>query len=83
MTQAYYTLKASEEELKVAGASAEKARAYYSIVDSRYRNRNVLLLEYLKAANDWQAARIQQVLARYEFLTRQAHLERVTSGHYH
>ncbi len=78
VTQAYYALKASEEGLKVAGASAEKARAYYSVVDSRYRNRNVLLLEYLKAVNDWQAARIQQVLARYEFLTRQAHLARVT-----
>lgn len=80
VTQAYYALKASEEGLKVAGASAEKARAYYSVVDSRYRNRNVLLLEYLKAVNDWQAARIQQVLARYELLTRQAHLERVTGA---
>ncbi len=78
VTQAYYALRASEEGLKMAGASAEKARAYYVVVDSRYRNQNVLLLEYIKAANDWQAARVQQVLARYEFLTRQAHLERVT-----
>lgn len=82
VTQAYYALRASEEGLKAAGSSADKARAYYSVVDSRYRSRNVLLLEYLKAANDWQTARIQQVLARYEFLTRLAHLERVTgSGH--
>ncbi len=83
VTQAYYALKASGEGLKVAGASADKARAYYSVVDSRYRNRNVLLLEYLKAANDWQTARIQQVLARYEFLTRLAHLERVTGREYY
>lgn len=80
VTQAFYALKASEEGLKVAGASAEKARAYYSVIDSRYRNRNVLLLEYIKAANDWQTARIQQALARYELLTRQAHLGRVTGA---
>ena len=80
VTQAYYTLRASEEGLKVAGASADKARAYYAVVDSRYRNQNLLLVEYLKAVNDWQTARIQEVLARYEFLTQMAHLERVTGA---
>lgn len=80
VTRAYHNLEASRQGLKVADAGVEKARALYRIVDSRYRNQNVLLVEFLKARSDLQNAHIRQALARYELLVHLAHLERVAGG---
>lgn len=78
VTQSYYAVNAALAGLKVAEAGLEKAGGLYSIVDSRYRNQQVLMLEHQKARNDLQTARLQYSLAKYELLMRTAHLERVS-----
>ncbi|GAA4440814.1 hypothetical protein GCM10023091_24990 [Ravibacter arvi] len=78
VTESYQNYQAAVQGMRVANAALEKARAYYAVVESRYRNQNVLMVELLKARNDWESAAIQKSLTVYQLLTRQAHLRRVT-----
>lgn len=77
VTQVYYAVEAARQGVKVADAGRAKAEAFFRLADSRYRNQQLLMVEYTKAVNDLTTARIQQALAHYELRTQMAHLERV------
>ncbi|GAB2779866.1 hypothetical protein GCM10027275_24260 [Rhabdobacter roseus] len=77
--QAEQDLLASRQSWQAATQGLTKAEQYFKIVDSRYRNGNALLIEYLKAQNDVQTARLRQSLTRYEVLIKTATLHKTSA----
>ncbi|KAA9353618.1 TolC family protein [Larkinella humicola] len=77
--QAYYELDAASESLNATQTGLANAEQTFRLVDSKYRNGQALLVEYLRFQNDRLTAQIQQVLTRYDVLTKRAALDRVTA----
>jgi outer membrane protein len=77
--QAYYELDAANESLNATQTGLANAEQTFRLVDSKYRNGQALLVEYLRFQNDRLTAQIQQVLTRYDVLTKRAALDRVTA----
>lgn len=77
-TQAYYDFVSAGEAQRSFGEGVQNAAQYFKVVDSRYRNGNVLLMEYIKAQNDVQTARLQQVIAKYNVLIKKSILDKIT-----
>jgi len=77
-TQAYYDFVSAGEAQKASYDGMLNASQYFRVVDSRYRNGNVLLIEYIKAQNDVQTARLQQVITKYDVLIKRSILDKIT-----
>lgn len=77
--QAYYDLDAANESLTATQTGLANAEQTFRLIDSKYRNGQALLVEYLRYQNDRLTARIQQVLTRYDVLAKRAALDRVTA----
>jgi outer membrane protein len=77
--QAYYELDAANESLAATQNGLINAEQTFRLIDSKYRNGQALLVEYLRFQNDRLTAQIQQVLTRYDVLTKRAALDRVTA----
>ncbi len=79
VTQAFLELQATRENLKLVQDGVNKATQYFSVIDSRYRNNNVLYIEWIKAQNEVVTAQLQQSLARFDVLIKQSLLNKVTA----
>jgi outer membrane protein len=79
-TQAFYELVSTRETQDAAEDGSKKAAQYFKIIDSKYRNGNVLLIEYIKAQNDFLTAQLQQAVTKYDVLIKKAMLDKVTAG---
>lgn len=77
VTQAYYDWHASEKSLISAEQGLNSALQSFKVVDSRYRNNQALLVEFLRAENDVTTARLSVSIARYDVLAKQAQLNKV------
>ncbi|MDJ1491848.1 TolC family protein [Cytophagaceae bacterium DM2B3-1] len=77
VTQAYYDLQASRKSLTAAEEGLNKALQSFRIIDSRYRNNQALLVEFLRAENDVTTARLSVSIARYDLQAKQAQLNKV------
>lgn len=78
-TQAYYDLVSSRESLKASQDGLNNASQYFKITDSRYRNGNLLLIEFIKAQNDVLTAQLQQSITKYDVLIKKAMLDKITA----
>ncbi|CAG5007349.1 hypothetical protein DYBT9275_04026 [Dyadobacter sp. CECT 9275] len=78
-TQAYYDFAAGMEAQQVAESGVLNAGQYFKIVDSRYRNGNLLLIEYIKARNDVLTAQLQLSVTRYETFVKKAMLNKIVA----
>jgi outer membrane protein len=76
-TQAFLELEATHENLKLTADAQTKAEAYFKVIDSKYRNGNVLFIEWLKVQNEVTAAQLQQSLAQFEVLIKKSLLDKV------
>jgi outer membrane protein len=79
VTQAFLELQATRENLKLVQEGVNKATQYFSVIDSRYRNNNVLYIEWIKAQNEVVTAQLQQSLARFDVLIKESLLNKVTA----
>lgn len=79
VTQAYYDLDAARESLIATAQGVSATSQTLRVIDSKYRNGQSLLIELIKAENDHLTAQIQQSLARFDVLMKQAALNRVVS----
>jgi outer membrane protein TolC len=77
VSQAYFELEATKKSLITAKDGTAKAEKYFKIVESRYRNGQAIMIEYLRASNEIITARLQESLARYDILVKQAALDKV------
>lgn len=78
-TQAFYDLVSTREAQLATEDGSKKAAQYFRVVDSRYRNGNLLLIEYIKAQSDVVTAQLQQVVTRYDVLIKKAMLDKITA----
>lgn len=78
-TQAFYEVQAARESLKSVNSGVIKAEQYFKVVDSRYRNGNVLLIEYVRAQNELLNAQLQMSLAQFDVLLKQSVLDKVVA----
>ncbi len=79
VVQAYYDLDAAQESLTATQDGVSATSQTLRVVDSKYRNGQSLLIEIIKAQNDHITAQIQQSLARFDVLMKQAGLNRVVA----
>ncbi len=79
VTQAYYDWQAAEKSLVAAEEGLTKATQSFRIIDSRYRNNQALLVEFLRAENDVTTARLSAAIARYDVLIKQAQIDKVVA----
>ncbi len=79
VNQAYYDLLAAREGWQATVSGLSKAEQYFRMIDSRYRNGSVLLIEYVKAQNDVLTARLQQSVSRYDLLIKYSLLQKTIS----
>jgi len=78
-TQAFYELQAARQSLKSVADGIIKAEQYFKVIDSRYRNGNMLLIEYIRAQNELLNAQLQQSLVGFDVLMKQALLDKVVA----
>jgi outer membrane protein len=76
-TQAYYDFATAGYAQHVSSDALTNASQYFRVIDSRYKNGNVLMIEYIKAQNDVQTARLQQVIAKYDVLVKKSLLDKM------
>ena len=77
--QAYYDLDAANESLVATQSGAVNAEQTFRIIDSKYRNGQALLIEFLRVQNDRLTAQLQQSLARMDVLIKRAALNRAVA----
>ena len=77
--QAFYDFISSKESQKASLEGLNNASQYFKIVDSRYRNGNLLLIEFIKAQNDVQTAQLQQSITKYNVLIKRSMLNKITA----
>ncbi len=79
VSQAYFDLEAAKKALITAKDGTAKAEKYFKIVESRYRNGQAIMIEYLRASNEIITARMQESVAKYDILVKQAALDKVAA----
>ena len=77
--QAYYDLDAANESLAATQSGIINADATFRIIDSKYRNGQALLIEFLRYQNDRLTAQLQHSLARTDVLVKRAALDRAVA----
>ena len=78
--QAYYDLDAANESLVATQSGVANAEQTFRIVDSKYRNGQALLIEFLRVQNDRLTAQLQLSLAREDVLVKRAALDRAVAN---
>jgi len=79
VSQAYFELEAAQRTLPTAKDGTVKAEKYFKVVDSRYRNGQAILVEYLRAQNEVITAKLQESLTKYDILLKKAMLDKVAA----
>ncbi len=77
--QAHADLDAAGASLTATRQGSASAGATFRVIDSRYRNGQALLIEWLKAQNDQTTAQLQQSLTRFDRLIKLAVLNRIVA----
>ncbi|QMW02863.1 TolC family protein [Spirosoma foliorum] len=77
--QAYYDLNAATESLAATQSGMVNADQTFRVIDSKYRNGQSLLIEYLRYQNDQLTAQLQHSLARTDVLVKRAALDRAVA----
>ena len=77
--QAWYDLDAANESLAATQSGILNADATFRVIDSKYRNGQALLIEFLRYQNDRLTAQLQHSLARTDVLVKRAALDRAVA----
>lgn len=77
--QAYYELDAANQSLVATQSGMINADQSFRVVDSKYRNGQALLIEFLRYQNDRLTAQLQHSVARMDVLVKRAALDRAVA----
>ncbi|GAB4028299.1 TolC family protein [Spirosoma koreense] len=77
--QAYYDLDAANESLAATQSGVINADQTFRVIDSKYRNGQSLLIEFLRYQNDRLTAQLQHLVARTDVLVKRAALDRAVA----
>jgi len=76
---AYRSLQAAETSMTAKASAAKSAEESFKIINRKYQENQVILVEYLDARTKFTNSQIGLAIARYEVLIKQAELDRVLS----
>lgn len=76
VTQAENELVAARQQLEATKSGVENAQKSFNIIDKKYKENQVLLLEYLDARNKLEVSQLQYNIARYGLLAKEAELKK-------
>jgi len=76
VVRAQADLMASQKRYTAKTKSVQAAQRTFAITQSRYRENQALLIEFLDAQSAYLSAQIDQSISKYQWLTNQAQLER-------
>lgn len=79
VVQAYYDLNAANESLTATQSGMTNADQTFRVIDSKYRNGQALLIEFLRYQNDRLTAQLQHSVARMDVLIKRAALDRAVA----
>ena len=79
VVQAYYELDAATHNLAATQSGVVNADQTFRVIDSKYRNGQSLLIEFLRFQNDRLTAQVQHSLARMDVLVKRAALDRAVA----
>jgi outer membrane protein TolC len=77
--QSYYDLNAANESLAATQSGMTNADQTFRVIDSKYRNGQALLIEFLRYQNDRLTAQLQHSVARMDVLIKRAALDRAVA----
>lgn len=80
VVQAYYAIEAARAQIDQARAQKEAAQKAYQLVDKKFRQGQANLVELTNARTQWTNAQESESIARFDYLIRQAELERASGG---
>jgi outer membrane protein len=78
---AYYALQESMKAVEAAKIQVQAAEKAFRVTNEKYRNGLSQLIEFMDARTTMTSSKQNLILAVFEFKTRQAELERVTSDY--
>lgn len=78
--QAYRALQAAEQSYQTVQSGEKSAEKSFRIIQSKYREGQAILLEFLDAQNKLTTARINVSITQYELLRAQAALQKALSN---
>ncbi|CAN5373736.1 hypothetical protein BH23BAC3_BH23BAC3_23380 [soil metagenome] len=73
---AWHALRAAKTKSEAAQAGLDAAEAGFKITQRKYEENQALLVQYLRAHDNYTRARLQYAIARYEMKSKEADLER-------
>lgn len=79
--EAYYGLLAARKAVEAAKESLNSWKGAFFIVSKKYEQGMVPQIEHIKAQNDYTAAAINDIIARYDYYTSEARLEQASASY--
>jgi len=73
---AWHAWSAAETKLEAAKSGLDAAEAGFEITRRKYEENRVILVQYLRAQDNYTRARLQVAIARYDLKSKEADLER-------
>lgn len=80
VVQSYYAIEAARAQIDQAKAEKEAAQKAYLLVDKKFRQGQANLVELTNARTQWTNAQESEIIAQYDYLIRQAELERAVAN---
>ncbi len=80
VVQAYYAIEAARAQIDQAKAEKEAAEKAYSLVNKKFRQGQANLVELTNARTQWTNAQESEIIAQYDYLIRQAELQRAVAN---
>lgn len=80
VVQAYYALQSLQSRMQSEEAAERSAAKSLERFQTRYKNSKALLIELLQAQNRLTSSQLSKALTKYDFLIKQAELEKVVGG---
>ncbi len=78
--QSYYDLEATEQSYRAAQSGIKNAEKSFSIIRTKYKEGQALLIEYLDAQNKFTTASLAETIGAYEMLRSEAALQKTIAN---
>lgn len=79
VVQSYYAIEAARAQIDQARAQKDAAQRAYRLVDKKFRQGQANLVELTNARTQWTNAEESEVIAQYDYLIRQAEMDRAVA----
>ncbi len=80
VVQSYYELKSAQQAYRVSESSVSSTEKSFQIIQSKYKEGQAILLEFLDSENRMTTARLNRSITHYELLRKEAALQKTIAN---